>query len=288
MFETIAGTADPIENASDSRLSASRQSDIDAVERASLELGLADHEKTPTPSERPASLKRTASHALSRVTCHVSTRSITDLGPPPNGGLKAWTQIAMGWLCVLVTWAGINSFGAFQEYCKLTLHVSPLSTSWIGTIQNFLSFFIGAFSGSLLDAGYYYLTIVIGMTLQLLGAFMMSLPTKYWQLLLTQGVLTKLAGGIYFTPCIGIMATYFSKHRAFAFGQASTGDSVGGMLYPVVVRSLLPKLGFAWSGRVLGFVNLGCLALEFSLIRPRLPPRKSGALIDFGASKEPA
>ena len=48
----------------------------------------------------------------------------------------------------------------------------------------------------------------------------------------------------------------------------------------------LDRLGFAWTARVLAFINLGCLALVFAFMRPRLPPRKSGAIIDLSAFKE--
>lgn len=47
------------------------------------------------------------------------------------------------------------------------------------------------------------------------------------------------------------------------------------------------QLGFAWTTRVLGFINLGVLTVCVSFMRPRLPPRKSGALIDWKAFREP-
>lgn len=153
-------------------------------------------------------------------------------------------------------------------------------------MQTFLVFVLGAVSGRLLDAGYFLPTIITGVILQLLGIFMMSLSTKYWQLMLTQGVLVGAGGGIIFTPCMGVTATWFSKRRSFAMGIASTGNSFGGMVYPVIVRELIPKVGFAWTVRVIGFVNTGLLACIIVLMRPRLPPRPSDALIDFSAFRE--
>lgn len=47
------------------------------------------------------------------------------------------------------------------------------------------------------------------------------------------------------------------------------------------------QLGFAWTTRVLGFINLGALTLCVCFMRPRLPPRKSGPLIDWSAFREP-
>lgn len=44
---------------------------------------------------------------------------------------------------------------------------------------------------------------------------------------------------------------------------------LGGMIYPILTRELLPKIGFAWTTRVLGFLNLGLLAIAFAFMRPR-------------------
>jgi len=181
----------------------------------------------------------------------------------------------------------VNSYGAFQTYYTLNLDESASTISWIGTVQNWLTFMIGAFSGRALDAGFHMPALLIGATIQLLGIFLMSASTKYWQLMLTQGVLTGLGGGIFFTPSLGLVATYFSKRRAFATGLATSGNAVGGMIYPLIVKELLPKLGFAWTTRVLGFLNLALLSIAIAFMRPRLPPRKSGPLIEWGAFREP-
>lgn len=299
MFRTLSGTADP-RDCSDPRedksekavnqleRSESTDSGPDAVEQASSRIE--EHEDTDCdekPSARPSKeLTRITSNALDRVSSRLTTRSLPDPGPPPDGGLKAWTQIACGWLAIATTWGWINCFGVFQTYYTLNLDVSPSAISWIGTVQNFLSFVLGAVSGRLLDAGFFLPTALVGVTIQLLGIFMMSLSTQYWQLLLTQGVLCGVGGGLFFTPCMGVMATWFSKRRSFAMGVASTGNSAGGMIYPVIVRQLLPQLGFAWTVRVLGFMNMGLLAFVLAFMRPRLPPRKSDALIDWSAFRE--
>lgn len=90
-----------------------------------------------------------------------------------------------------------------------------------------LTFFIGAFSGRLLDAGLFVPTLFVGGILQVLGIFMMSLSTKWYQLFLSQGVLTGIGGGIFFCPSMGLVATYFSNRRALAVGLVTTGNSAG-------------------------------------------------------------
>jgi MFS family permease len=82
--------------------------------------------------------------------------------------------------------------------------------------------------------------------------------------------------GLFFTPVMGLMSTYFLKRRGMALGLATTGNSVGGLIYPVIVRQLLGKVGFGWTVRVLGFLNLVALSFVIAFMKPRLPPRKSG------------
>jgi predicted MFS family arabinose efflux permease len=85
---------------------------------------------------------------------------------------------------------------------------------------------------------------------------------------------------------MGLVTTYFKKNRGLAVAIVSSGNSVGGMVYPIFVRQLLPKIGFAWTIRVLGFVNMALLALCLAFLRPRLPPRKSGPIVEWRAFTE--
>lgn len=83
---------------------------------------------------------------------------------------------------------------AVDRYYTTSLSLDPSTVSWIGSVQNFLTFFIGAGSGRLLDAGYFTPCFVVGSIIQVLGIFFMSLSTKYWQLMLSQGIMTGLGG----------------------------------------------------------------------------------------------
>src|SRR5690606_6605218 len=64
------------------------------------------------------------------------------------------------------------------------------------------------------------------------------------------------------------------------------GSATGGLVFPVVVQQLLPRIGFAWTMRVLGLINAVTLAPGFVFIRQRLPPRKSGPFFEWAAFKE--
>lgn len=71
-----------------------------------------------------------------------------------------------------------------------------------------------------------------------------------------------------------------------ALGIVTSGNSAGGIIYPVVVRELLPRIGFGWTVRVLAFINVASLALVIAFMKPRLPPRRSGPLIEWAALRD--
>ena len=71
-----------------------------------------------------------------------------------------------------------------------------------------------------------------------------------------------------------------------ALGIVTSGNSVGGIVYPVVVRQLLPKVGFGWTVRVLGFINIASFLVVIAFMKPRLPPRKTGPPVELEALKD--
>ena len=211
-----------------------------------------------------------------------------DPGPPPNGGLKAWTQVGMAHLIIFNTWGFVNSFGVFQTYYTGALGRSSSDVSWIGSVQIFLLYAIGTFSGHALDAGLFRPVCVAGCFLHVLGIFMTSVSARYWQVLLAQGVCVGIGNGLLFCPTISLVATYFSSKQALAMGIAAAGSASGSLVYPVVVQQLLPSIGFGWTVRVLVFVTLSTSILATAFLTPRLPPRVSGPLVEWSAFTEPS
>ena len=99
----------------------------------------------------------------------------------------------------------------------------------------------------------------------------------YWQILLAQGICVGIGMGCTFVPGLGIVSARFRKKRAFATGAALTGSSVGGIVYPVVWRALLPTIGFRWAIRVLALLVLVLMATATALVRvPKKPPVEKG------------
>ncbi|KAF8243155.1 MFS monocarboxylate transporter-like protein [Wilcoxina mikolae CBS 423.85] len=206
---------------------------------------------------------------------------------PPDGGLRAWLQVLGAHLTIFTTWGFINSFGVFQAYYVDALNSPPSTVSWIGSIQIFLLFLLGSITGRALDGGFFFAVYRTGCFCVILGVFMTSLGTQYWHIFVSQGLLCGIGSGMIFCPSIALCSTYFQKRRSLALGMCASGSATGGIIIPLMVQKLLPRVGFPWTIRALGFVCLFLLIISNTIMRPRLPPRKTGSLVEWAAFKEP-
>lgn len=244
-----------------------------------------------TSTEIEAGLGTSTSHekvhsAVTSLILKFRTKNPDVTGPPPDGGFTAWSQVALCHLAIFNTWGVINSYGVFQTHYTSTLSLPPSTISWIGSLQIFLLFFLGSFSGRATDAGYFRPVFILGTSLQLLGVFSLSGATKYWQMLLAQGICMGIGNGLVFCPSFAILSGYFARNRALAIGAAASGSATGGVIIPAIASRLLPRIGFAWTVRVIGFVMLSTAFLTVPFFKSRLGPRRTGPLLELSAFKE--
>lgn len=154
----------------------------------------------------------------------------------PDGGTVAWLQVLSMFLVNLNNWGLVNSFGIFQAYYQETLlpQHSASSIAWIGTLQGALLLIVGVISGPLFDRGYFKVTLVTGSVGLVFAVMMLSLSTKYYQIMLTQGILLGISEGLLYIPSIALVPAWFKKNRGLAIGLSTGGGSIGGVLceYP--------------------------------------------------------
>ena len=229
-----------------------------------------------------------------------------------------WVQVVAGFFLMFNSWYAqylilvndpvniqrrglINAFGVFQEYYSSfdpTL-ATPSSISWIGSLQTFLLLACGSATGSLVDRGHAKLMSFSGcalVTLGLLftsfsGEFTSALRPVYYQVLLSQGILSGLGMSLLLVPSTAIVPTYFTQNRAFAVGLANTGASLGGIIYPILTRRLLASIGFSWAMRATSLVVLVTTGIGGLLVRQRIELTKNPAkrtLYQFSCLKDTA
>ena len=112
----------------------------------------------------------------------------------PDGGTKAWLCVLGGFCCLFCSFGWINCIGVFQAYYQThqLADYSPSSISWISSLETFSMFFFGPAIGKVYD-NYGPRWLLIGGTfLEVFGLMMTSLSSKYYQLLLAQGICSSM------------------------------------------------------------------------------------------------
>lgn len=205
----------------------------------------------------------------------------------PEGGVTAWLQVLGSWVIAVVTWGVVNSYGVFQTYYEHDLLPSRSASdlSWVGSLQASLLMLIGAVAGPAYDAGFFREMLCVGLFLVVIGQFMTSLCSAYWQILLSQGLCMGIGFGLVFLPSTAILSQYFHKRRSFVLGIASTGSPIASAVFPILLGRLIPKIGFGWATRLLAFIMLALsiVPVTFMRMRCRPAPGQVRSLIDKSA-----
>jgi len=144
----------------------------------------------------------------------------------------------------------------------------------------------GLFSGRLTDAGFFNVIFLLGVLLQVIGIFATSFATQFYQVPLGQGVCAGIGSGFIFCPALTVMSQYFKNRRGLATAIAVSGSATGGIIFPAIANSTLRSIGYGWTIHILGFITLATHIPCLLWLRPRLPPRKTGPLVELSALKE--
>ena len=148
----------------------------------------------------------------------------------------------------------VDQFGVFQSYYSThqLAHSSSTAISWIGSIQLCLCPLLGCFAGPLFDAGYLKHLTLAGGSLFVFSLMMTSIAKVYYQYLLAHGLGVGLGMGIMFAPSVSTLSHHFrrSRYRSLAYGCQASGSCLGGIIFPILARTLFPKVGFGWTLRI--------------------------------------
>ncbi|KAJ7615662.1 major facilitator superfamily domain-containing protein [Mycena polygramma] len=216
------------------------------------------------------------------------------LSEPPDGGLDAWLTVLGASMVALATFGTVNGYGAFNDYYETTYlsNYSATVVSMIGSIQLFILYIFGGLSGALFDAYGPRLMVPISGVVATFALFMLSItkPQQIYQQFLTHAVLFSLGATFAFLPCLAVCAHWFKRRLAFAIGFPVGSASLGGIIYPIMLNRLIPRIGFGWTIRVLAFIVLFCFAVASCTIKTRRPSKPLpplSKLLAFRAFRDP-
>ncbi|KIM38501.1 hypothetical protein M413DRAFT_242415 [Hebeloma cylindrosporum] len=204
---------------------------------------------------------------------------IVDSSHFPEGGVRAWLAVTGAFLVQFTGFGYINSFGVYQDfYVREYLTAStPSEIGWIGGVQVFLNFSLGAFTGRLFDRGYFYHLMISGVVIHAISVFTLSLSQKnvYYQVFLTNGVGVGLASGLTYTASLAIPGHYFRRRRSLAVGIISSGSALGAVIHPIMLNRLINgPVGFHSAVKISAAINVFLLVVAACLTRTRLPPKE--------------
>ncbi|OWB63069.1 hypothetical protein B5S29_g4023 [[Candida] boidinii] len=189
----------------------------------------------------------------------------------PEGGKEANLVVLGAFFALLPSWGIANSTGVIQTYiAENQLSEEPTSTiSWIFSIYLFLMLSSCVLSGTYFDRNGAKLPLFLGSIMLVGGVLGMGNSTKVYQFILSFSILCGFGSGILMSPVVGAISHYFKKNRATANGIATNGGSVGGVIFPLMLRKLYTQVGFMWSMRILALLSGICLLISFFLVKER-------------------
>lgn len=189
----------------------------------------------------------------------------------PDGGLKAYSVVFGSFLGLIANFGIMNSVGAIQTY--IATHqlagVNASTVSWIFSIYMSLSFAIGILVGPYFDARGSFRLLACGCVLEFVGFMGVAQSRTVWQFILSLSICVGLGNALCITPLVSVVSHWFLVKRGRANGIATIGGSVGGIVIPLMLGALYPKVGFVWAIRILGFFCLCCMISATILARER-------------------
>ncbi|KAI0433929.1 major facilitator superfamily domain-containing protein [Xylaria sp. FL1042] len=204
----------------------------------------------------------------------------------PEGGSEAWLVVLGAWCAMIPSMGLLNTLAILQAWVSENeLPDLPESTvGWIFSSYAFFLYFTGAQTGPIFDAYPVRLLVIPGS----IGIVASLFFFKFYQYLLSFGVLGGISSSLLFNPSISAVGHWFYRKRALATGVACTAGGIGGVVFPLIILYVAPRLGFGWALRIVGFVCVGAGITASCLLRKRLPPnKKAGASVDLKSLSEP-
>ncbi|GJD03917.1 riboflavin transporter MCH5 [Colletotrichum higginsianum] len=220
----------------------------------------------------------------------------------PEGGMRAWSVVLGSWFASFSALGISNSVATIHAYISShqLASYSEGQIGWIFSTYMFLIFFCGIYVGPIFDKYGSRWLILSGTICVVAAQMLLSISTRlffpkcpltpspsvpqttkcpnlfncqeFWHFMLAFGVLNGIGGSLLFTPSLAAIGHWFHHRRGLATGIASTGGCFGGIVYPMLLRAMFERAGWAWAIRTVAFIVLVFCGAAILLIDTRLPP----------------
>ncbi|KAH9924765.1 major facilitator superfamily domain-containing protein [Fomitopsis serialis] len=202
-----------------------------------------------------------------------------EVAPPPDGGLDAWMTVVATFLASFMAFGTGNVWGIYQDaYTTRSdsrfLDVSLFKIGFVGGTAVGFGFAVGPFGNILVAKFGIRAPILLGVLMMTVALMLASIATKYWELLLSQGIMFGIGSSLAYIPAIGLPSQWFDKRRGLATGIASSGSGIGAVILSPIVQTAIDNLGIPWALRIVGFLCFVCGMVSLALLRQRVASKK--------------
>ncbi|OAL54268.1 MFS general substrate transporter [Pyrenochaeta sp. DS3sAY3a] len=195
----------------------------------------------------------------------------------PDGGSQAWLVVLGAWCAMIPSMGLLNTLAVLQAW--ISTHelpdISESKLGWIFSSYVFFLFFSGAQIGPIIDAYCMKLVLVPGSIAMISALVLLSFSKEYYQILLSFGCLGGIASAVLYNCSLTAISHWFKERRALAMGIGFTAGGLGGITFPLIILYVAPRLGFAWTIRIIALISAVCLVVACLLLRKRLPHNKA-------------
>lgn len=201
----------------------------------------------------------------------------------PEGGFKAWSVVFGSFSIITGTFGLLSSVGLLQAYWQehQLAAYKTRDIGWISAVNVFLNLFLGVQIGPLFDRHGPRHLLAIGSVVYVVSLVLLGQCSTYWHFMLLYGIMCGTSSAFLTTTALAVVAHWFDARRGFASGITFVGSSVGGIVFPLVLKPALEHLRWAWAMRLVALIALVLMLLGNLCVRGRLPPRTSGGTVDL-------
>ncbi|KAE8141420.1 major facilitator superfamily domain-containing protein [Aspergillus pseudotamarii] len=196
--------------------------------------------------------------------------------PPVDGGIHAWLFLAACFVVEGTVWGFAACFGVFQNYYRNDpAFQGSHAIAAIGTCAMGMAYLLSPIVMAILIAlpRLQRWASSIAFVVLSLSLALSSFSTSVTHLILSQGIAYGTAGCFAYAPSILFMPDWFVKKKSLAFGIVWSGSGLTGIIFPLILQSLLDTYGWQTTLRICS-VAIFLLAAPFMLFhKPRVPRR---------------
>ncbi len=188
----------------------------------------------------------------------------------PDGGWEAWVVVLGSAIGLMTVFGVMQTISSIQVYIQNNMlkGVKISSTSWIFSIYMFCNLSMGIVAGPLFDLYGIKRVLIPGILLNCGGLFGTAFCTKLSHFILSFGLASGIGSGLMMNPLMSVISHWFLKKRGLANGFAQAG-SVAGIFFPIMLRSLYPKIGYSKTMCILASICVALCLMSFCLVKDR-------------------